>query len=150
MALSLFVNPEATVTPTAGAYTANDVVGGLITISLADERAVINGGILNQIIVTDSADQGADLTVVLFREAPVAIVDKDPYAPTLADSRKRFATFTVDTWTDRTSHQEAEILNINRAIRADGINALYMYVVAVSTPTFGTAPLYFTFDILTE
>lgn len=150
MVRSLFTNPEVTVTPTAGAYTANDVVGGLHTISLADEGAVINGGILNQIIITDSADQGESLTVVLFRDEPSTIADKDPYAPTLADSRKRLATFLVSSWTDRTSHQEAEIEQINITVGTGDLNVLYMYVVAVGTPTFGVDPLYFTFDGLSE
>ena len=150
MAKSLFTNPEVTVTPTTGAYTANDVVGGLQTISLADEKAVINGGILNQIIIADSADQGEDLTVVLFRDEPSSIGDKDPYAPTLADSRKRLGTYLVDSWTDRTSHQEAAILNINITVGTGVLNEIYMYVVAVGTPTFGTSPLYFTFDGLSE
>lgn len=150
MAFSRFINPEVTVTPTTGAYTANDVIGGLHTISLADEGSVINGGILNQIIITDSADQGASLTVVLFREAPIVIADKDPYAPTVADSRKRLATFLVSTWTDRTSHQEAEIEQINITFGTDGPNNIYMYVVDVNGTTFGTAPIYFTFDGLSE
>ena len=150
MVLSLYPNPEVTVTPTTGAYTANDVIDGLHTISLADEGVVTNGGILNQIVITDSADQGEDLTVVLFREKPVVIDDKDPYAPTVADSRKRLATFTVSSWRDMTSHQEAEILNINITVGTGDLNVLYMYVVAVGTPTFGTAPLYFTFDGLSE
>lgn len=80
-------------TPTvtaAGAYTANDVVGGLLTFAGA-ARVAGYGGIIKDMIILDDAGQDAALELWLFNATFTAIADNGPWAPSEADLRKLVA-----------------------------------------------------------
>lgn len=79
-----------TPTITAGAYTANDAVGGLLTFADA-AREDGGGGVIKDTTILDDAGQDAEMEVWLFRETFVAMADNAPWAPSEADLRKLVA-----------------------------------------------------------
>lgn len=139
---------EKTLTTTAGAYSASDVVGGLITIPFAD-------GIIRRIKVVDDDNQGAALDLYLFSGAPTAIADNGAFATafTLADHKKWIRKLSIATgdWqtinsnkTAFVAYQSSENLGIDFA-SDDGVN-IYAYIVCTGTPTYtSTAGLYIKF-----
>ncbi len=76
-----------TPTVTAGAYAANDAVGGLLTFADA-ARAAGMGGVIKNLLIVDDNGQDAIMELWLFRETFVAMADNAPWAPSEADLRK--------------------------------------------------------------
>ena len=64
---------KVTPTVTAGAYSANDVVGGLLTFS------GLRNGTLQAITICDNAAQAVDYLLVLFESQPSVIDDADTF-----------------------------------------------------------------------
>ena len=77
---------EITQTPTitAGAYTAGDAVGGLLTFADA-VRTNGGGGIVSKVVIIDDAAQLAPLDLVLFNQTFTATADNAAFDPTDAD-----------------------------------------------------------------
>lgn len=130
---------EPTVTPTvtAGAYSAADVVGGLLTFSGAFGPSGV--GILNRVRVVDDANQKAVLTLYLFNDAPSTIADNAAFAPVVADLKKLVAKVAIaaDDYTELNSNAVALIDDINDTVLdAGGKGALYGYLVCTATPTY--------------
>ena len=73
-----------TPTVTAGAYTAGDVVGGLLTFANS-ARFSGGGGIIKDLIILDDAGQDVALELWLFKETFTAIADNGAWAPAEAD-----------------------------------------------------------------
>ena len=71
-------------TVTAGAYIANDAVGGLLTFANA-ARAIGWGGVVKNMIILDDAGQDAELELWLFNQTFTAMADNAPWAPAEAD-----------------------------------------------------------------
>ena len=76
-----------TPTVTAGAYSANDAVGGLLTFANA-ARVSGGGGVIKNIILIDDAGTDVALELWLFRETFTAMADNAAWAPSEADLRK--------------------------------------------------------------
>lgn len=76
-----------TPTVTAGAYSAGDAVGGLLTF---DNAALVagDGGVIKSLIILDDAGQDAQLELWLFKEAFTPMADNAAWAPSEADLRK--------------------------------------------------------------
>ena len=76
-----------TPTITAGAYAANDAVGGLLTFAGA---ALLEGrgGLIKDMLILDDAGQDAELELWLFNATFTAMADNDAWAPSEADLRK--------------------------------------------------------------
>lgn len=76
-----------TPTVTAGAYSANDAVGGLLTFANA---ALVSGGggVVKNLLILDDAGQDAELELWLFKETFTAMSDNAAWAPSEADMRK--------------------------------------------------------------
>lgn len=73
------------VTPTlavAGAYTAGDVVGNVLTF----EGAGVSGGILDTVVIFDDDAQGIEMDVVFFRAEPGAQTDNAAFALQTGDA----------------------------------------------------------------
>src|SRR5574343_384011 len=92
--------PSPIVVPviTAGAYSANDVVGGLLTFQLAPEApAGVNpaSGFVRVVTISDDDNEKAALELHLFREAPTVIADNAAFAPTFADLKKRVGSVVI-------------------------------------------------------
>lgn len=79
-----------TPTVTAGAYSANDAVGGLLTFANA---ALITGGggVIKDVIILDDAGQDVEMELWLFDRTFVAMADNAPWAPSEADLRNLVA-----------------------------------------------------------
>jgi len=75
-----------TPTVTAGAYTAGDAVGGLLTFANA-ARAAGMGGVAKNLLVIDDAGQDVEMELWLFKQTFTAMADNAPWAPSEADLR---------------------------------------------------------------
>lgn len=119
------------------AYTANDVVGGLITI---DVHSSGGSGQLRRINIIDDDDEKAALTVYLFDQQPSTIADDAAFAPTVADLKKMIGVVSVVagdyTTLNSNAHAIKDGLGIDFAA-PDG--NLYAYVVCTGTPTYTAA-----------
>ena len=74
-----------TPTITAGAYAANDAVGGLLTFALAGRQVSEGGSILTDVLIVDDAGQDAELELWLFNQTFTAMADNAAWAPSEAD-----------------------------------------------------------------
>ena len=83
----LFTTPTNAViqtpTITAGAYAANDAVGGLLT--FANVARGQHTGVVTTVVISDLAAQGVDLELVLFGAAFTATLDNAPFDPSDPD-----------------------------------------------------------------
>ena len=90
----LSVNKGTTIsqtpTVTAGAYAANDAVGGLLTFANAVRNSG-GGGIVKSMIILDDAGQDAALELWLFSETFTAIADNAAFDISQADLRNLVA-----------------------------------------------------------
>jgi hypothetical protein len=73
---------KVTPTITAGAYIANDVIGGLLTFG------GLRNGMLQSITICDNAAQSVDYLLVLFESAPTGISDNASFVIADADLDK--------------------------------------------------------------
>jgi len=73
-----------TPTVTAGAYTADDNVGGLLTFANA-ARLSGGGGVIKDLVIIDDAGQDAELELWLFDQTFTAGADNAAWAPTEAE-----------------------------------------------------------------
>lgn len=73
-----------TPTITAGAYSINDAVGGLLTFANA-ARVSAGGGIIKNVLIIDDAGQDAALELWLFSQTFTAMADNAAWAPSEAD-----------------------------------------------------------------
>lgn len=126
---------RVTPTVTAGAYSANDVVGGTLTFP-------VGSGILRAVTVVDQAKQSGALQLVLFDALPTDIADNGPYDIADADLLKIIgAVHLTDTaGADKFDFSDNKIymrqgLTIPLK-RADSSAAIYGFLIALGTPTF--------------
>ena len=69
---------------TAGAYSANDAVGGLLTFANA-ARVSCGGGVIKDVVIIDDAGQDAELELWLFDTTITAVGDNAAFAQTEAE-----------------------------------------------------------------
>lgn len=123
-------------TVTAGAYDANDVVGGILTFSGATR------GILRAVTITDLAKQAGAYQLILFDTSPTAIADNAPYDLADDDLNNIIAAVHIaDTaGADKFDFADSKAYckgNINIPLRrADGGTAIYGFLIALGTPTY--------------
>lgn len=84
-----FINSSVNPTIDTDAYTANDVMGGLLSFDVSS--LTVNGGLINQAILVDEDAVAADLTLYLFESTPATIADDAAFAPVIADMNKLVA-----------------------------------------------------------
>ena len=84
------ISISQTPTVTAGAYSAGDAVGGLLTFANA-ARVAGGGGVIKDLIILDDAGQDAELELWLFNATITAMADNAAWAPSEADLRKLVA-----------------------------------------------------------
>jgi hypothetical protein len=123
---------KVTPTVTAGAYTANDVVGGLLTFG------GLRNGTLQAITVCDNAAQDVDYLLVLFESAPTSIADN--------------ATFDIaDADLDKIIYQDNMIgtgsSGVNRQAFTDNS---YQYIYGLSVPLWSAGGTVYGFLITTD
>ena len=125
------------------AYTANDVVGGLITFDVANSAG---SGLIRWASVVDDDAEDAELALYLFDAVPTTIADDAAFAPTVADLKKYIGKilFEAADYEDINSNGVAmlghgvstDFLNID--FKTDTGN-IYGYLVCTGTPTYTAA-----------
>jgi hypothetical protein len=128
-----------TIVVTAGAYGANDVVGGVIELPKVfrqEGRTVV----LQDVFVLDAADQDPVLEILLFDQEPEQTYTNDAAMPTLDED--------IDKIVARVSVAAASYVTVGglAAAYADdlghpikaakGLSSLWAVIVVTSTPTF--------------
>jgi hypothetical protein len=129
------------------AYTAGDVVGGLLDFDVASSGGA--GWTLGLLIIDEDKQEPAG-TLYLFDTAPTEIDDADPFtALTAADIKKIIAKIPVEATDWETlnngSHFESKLVKGYYA----GTGYLYGMFVTTDTPTF-TDTDHLTFRLITE
>lgn len=150
---SIIINP--TVTVDTAAYTAQDNIGGKLTLSNA-MRVDGGTGILQSILVTDNSDQKPALEIVIFNSDPTAstITDNTPISIASGDMGKVIRRVTV-TQSDYVNVGGKYIADINPGSRllqsVSGSKDLYAALVATGTPDFvNTTDLNIKFGIMRD
>lgn len=121
------------------AYSANDVIGGLIKLDFSSPGG---GGVIRRLMLIDDDNEGAVLTIYIFDQAPSTIADDAAFAPTVADLKKKIGTVSVVA-------ADYETLNSNKMVTKDGDDLnidfetlsgnLWFYIVCTATPTYAAA-----------
>lgn len=135
-------NVAVTPTITAGAYSANDVIGGLMTFALNPKKN--SGGLLGTLRIRDNDAVGPAMVLYLFRSVPTtSIADNAAFSLADADSDALIAIITVGTWDDLTAFKHVRVSGKDDTtsdsvdFRTDDGN-LYMYAKVTGTPTMTT------------
>jgi len=126
-----------TVTPTitAGAYSAADVVGGLMQFNIGTP-----GGFVMALTVGDGGDVKAAGTLYLFDSMPASITDNGVFAGTLVDADAvkyigKIAVAAADY--DDFGNQSSAVVFPSRPLPYAPA-ALFAYFVCTATPTYGS------------
>lgn len=126
---------EQSLVITAGAYAANDVIGGLIKF----DAAASNGGfVIRNLKIVDANDTKAGLTIYFFRDEPSSIADNAAFAPNEDDVKKIMAELSVSASNYKTLNGTAYALFQNQVLSLDCENQyVWVYIVTTGTPTYG-------------
>lgn len=125
-----------TPTVTAGAYSANDVVGGTLTFN------GVSKGILRAVTVVDQAKQTGAYQLVLFDTVPTTIADNATFDIADADLLNVIgAVHITDTaGADKFDFTDNKIYmrqGLNIPLKSDeAAQAIYGFLIALGTPTF--------------
>jgi hypothetical protein len=133
------------VTPTIGtdAYTAGDVVGGLLTFAVG--TAFGGGGRIVKVLLIDAANQKEGYTLYLFGQAPSTIADDAAYEPTAADLAELADRVTIEAGDYTTVNGTAVAILGGHEDKAMAIPVklydgnVYGYLVAGDTPDYAAA-----------
>ena len=126
-----------TPTVTAGAYAADDAVGGLLTFANA-ARVSGGGGVVKTVVIIDDAGQDAELELWLFNQTFTAMVDNAPWAPAEDDLENLVGVISTEDssqgWLDAGT---PSAITIDVATRYDlAGTSLFGQLVTRGTPTF--------------
>ena len=126
-----------TPTITAGAYSANEAVGGLITftnVATADSRG---SGVIQSITIIDDDKQNAELELHLFDRTFTPTADNAAFAPSDADLENYlgYILVTPADYKDFVDNSVAHVSNIGLAYDLDGAN-LFGQLVTRGTPSY--------------
>ena len=123
---------KVTPTVTAGAYSANDVVGGLLTFS------GLRNGTLQSITICDHASQSVDYELILFESAPTDISDNAAAAIADADLDKIIYQDSLTSSSNRqafTDNSYNYLYGLSVPIWSAG-GTVYGFLITTSTPTY--------------
>jgi len=120
-----------TVTPTitAGAYSANDAVGGLMTfLGLFKKQG---SGMLVSLVLTDQEEQNAVTDIILFKQTFTATADNAAINISAADSLNIIGTFRVGSgdYIDVGAATVATLSNIGKILRVADQETLFAQMV---------------------
>ena len=143
---------DVTPTITAGAYSANDVIGGLQTISITAGR----GGVIRRINIADDDSEAAAMKLYIFDQLPTTtIADNAAFAPVIADLKKLIDVVTIVTGDYVTVNSNDYVIKKDLNIDYDADNptdavtsTFYVYAVVTATPTYtATSDLTFRYTV---
>lgn len=124
-----------TPTITAGAYAANDAVGGLLTFANAG-RATGLGGVIKNMVIIDDAQQDVGLELWLFDQTFTPTANNAPFNPSEADLENLIAVITTadGAWFDSASQGVADV---EASKRYDPVGtSLFGQLVTRGAPTY--------------
>lgn len=127
-----------TITVTAGAYTANDVVGGVVTLTGA-ARVSGTATTLTRLSLMDAANQKAQLEILFFNANPSASTFTNDAAPVIHanDIAKYVGRVTVYASDYVTINSKALVCLANIGLAMKPVSAdLYMVICTPGTPTY--------------
>lgn len=131
------------ITVTLDAYTAGDVVGGLLEFDISDGSG---GGVVNAIRMVDEDSQAEPYSLYVFNDKPTVIANDAAFALTVADMRKLIAVVPIVAG-DYVTHSTFDYVHLNltdsavlgRPLIFNGNGKLWAYLVAGSTPDYANA-----------
>lgn len=128
--------PRPTVTVDTAAYAAGDTIGGIITVTNA-VRVSGGTGTINQIVLTDLANQKPALEIRFFESSPAAGTYTDNNATVLhatdqAVALGRITVLTSD-WLTTGSIATCTLKNVGLGIKAASGTSVYMVITAGGT-----------------
>lgn len=131
------VTSQLALTVGTDAYTAGDVVGGLLEFDVVESGG---GGVVGQIEIADDHDQKEPYKLYLFNAAPTTIADDAAFAPTIADLKKLIGIVEIAAadYSTINSNAWAQVRDINIWYSAQ-TGTLYGYLVADETPDYNAA-----------
>ena len=128
-------NASVALTITAGAYSANDVVGGLLSFAVADTNGA--SGIIRGLRLTDGDNEKAACKLWLFSSAPSTIADNAAFAPSVADLQKCLGYLTIAAADYTTVNSNALAVVDELSFDFSTANGtVYGYLVCDATPTY--------------
>lgn len=136
-------------------YAANDIVGGLLTLTNA-VRSSGSTALLESICIFDEDNEKAALEIVFFNANPTASTTADQGGLTVhaGDVTKVIGRVTIaaaDYVTVATGKAIAQVSGLARLMKASGSANLYCVVLATGTPTYtGADDLIFNFGFLQD
>lgn len=141
---------EVTPAITAGAYSANDCIGGKLTLALALASIREGMGKLLSITVQDLAAQKAALKIFFFKADPDAGTYTDNSALDIHDTDMLdcLGVIEVDAgdYVDSADSAVATLTGIDKVVKADDKSTVYALVKTTGTPTYaGVSDLKFMF-----
>lgn len=130
-----------TPTVTAGAYSANDVIGGRLKFDLS-AGGTVGGVTLRRFEIYDNSNQKAALRVYVFLQEPIGYVDNEAFPGSklnAAELRKLAAYFDVAATDYLTLNNLAfgQVNNIDVDLKTDW-QFVWVYVTCTGTPTYGS------------
>ncbi len=123
---------KVTPTVTAGAYSTNDVVGGLLTFS------GLRNGTLQAITICDNATQAVNYLLVLFESAPTTIADNATFDIADADLDKIIYQDSLTSASERqafTDNSYHYLYGLSVPLWSAG-GTVYGFLITTSTPTY--------------
>ena len=116
---------------TAGAYSANDVVGGTLTFGTG-------AAILRAVTITDLAKQAGAYQLVFFKSSPTDILDNGVFDIADADHAKMVGAIHItDTvGADRFDLSDSKLYCRQGLILPFDSGTLYAFLIALGTPTY--------------
>lgn len=116
------------------AYTANDVVGGLLEFDVVESGG---GGVVGQIEIADDHDVKAAFKLYLFNAAPTTIANDAAFAPTIADLQKLIGIVEIAAadYSTINGNAWAQVKDLNIWYSAQ-TGTLYGYLVSDATPDY--------------
>ena len=129
-----------TPTVTAGAYSASDAVGGLLTFAGAGDKNTDHGTVLRLVIV-DDAMQNVALTLWLFNQTFTAMVDNAEWDIADSDNQNCIGAILVAA-SDYSAGKDNSVASVDcnfvYALSGSG-TSLYGQLVTAGTPTYAAA-----------
>lgn len=120
---------------TAGAYSANDAVGGLLT--FANSTAVAgHTGVIQSVTIIDEAKQSADLELALFDTTFTPTADNAAFAPSDTVILTCIAVIPITTYYDFSVNSVGVAVNLGIAFKTSGSANLFGQLLTRGTPTY--------------
>lgn len=122
---------------TAGAYSANDAVGGLMEFAEA-VAGQGRSGTIQTLLIIDQAEQSVEYDLVLFDRTFTATADNAALAISAADSLNCIGTINVPTSPkDIGAASVATVKDIQIGFKVNGGKSIFGQLVTRGTPTYG-------------